>query len=113
MPLGRSESEKEEERKVGRQKRREQGSEGKRKDKETSIKFQNSPGLQDFPGGPVTDSTLPMQGAGVPFLVRELDPTCRNEYWRSRMPQLTPTAAKYIKKKNSFKKYSRFAKYFT
>ena len=27
----------------------------------------------DFPGGPVADSTLPIQGAWVWFLVRELD----------------------------------------
>ena len=30
----------------------------------------------DFPGGP--DSTLPMQGAWVQSLVRELDPTCHD-----------------------------------
>ena len=88
---------------MGRQKRSEKGSGGKRKEEETSIKFQNIPGLQDFPGSPVTDSTFPMQGAWVPFPVRELDPTRHSEYGRSRRPQLTPTAAKYIKKKNSFK----------
>ena len=29
-----------------------------------------------FPGGPVADAVLPIQGAGGPPLVRELDPTC-------------------------------------
>ena len=49
---------------MGRQKRREKGSEGKRKEEETNIKFQNIPGLQDFPGGPVTDSTPQCKGPG-------------------------------------------------
>ena len=56
---------------MGRQKRREKGSGGKRKEEETSIKFQNIPGLQDFPGSPVTDSTFPMQETRVQSLVRE------------------------------------------
>ena len=34
--------------------------------------------LGDFPGGPVAKTELPKQGAWVPHLVRELDPTCRN-----------------------------------
>ena len=34
--------------------------------------------FKDFPGGPVADSTIPMQGAQVQFLVRELDPACCN-----------------------------------
>ena len=33
---------------------------------------------RDFPGGPVTKTVLPMQGAWVPPLVREVDPTCCN-----------------------------------
>ena len=32
----------------------------------------------DFPGGPLADSTLPMQGAWVWSLAGELDPTCCN-----------------------------------
>ena len=32
--------------------------------------------LRDFPGGPVAKTVLPMHGAWVPSLVRELDPTC-------------------------------------
>ena len=28
----------------------------------------------DFPGGPVAKTVLPVHGARVPFLVRELDP---------------------------------------
>ena len=32
---------------------------------------------RDFPGGPVADSTLPMQWAWVQSLVRKLDPTCQ------------------------------------
>ena len=35
-------------------------------------------GLGDFSGGPAVDSELPMQGAWVRFLVKELDPTGRN-----------------------------------
>ena len=35
-------------------------------------------GYQDFPGGPVAKTLLPMQGAQVPSLVRELGPTCLN-----------------------------------
>ena len=34
---------------------------------------------RDFPGGPVVKTTLPMQGARVRSLVRELDPTCHNK----------------------------------
>ena len=34
------------------------------------------PNCRDFPGGPV--SRIPMQGAGVQSLVKELDPTCHN-----------------------------------
>ena len=34
--------------------------------------------LRDFPDGPVADSVLPMLGASVRSLVRELDPTCCN-----------------------------------
>ena len=37
--------------------------------------------MEDFPGGPVADSALPMQGAQVQSLVRELDPTWRS--WES------------------------------
>ena len=33
--------------------------------------------LRDFPGVPVAKK-LPMQGAQVPSLIRELDPTCHN-----------------------------------
>ena len=32
----------------------------------------------DFPGGPVANSTLPMQGAQVPALLGGLDPTGHN-----------------------------------
>ena len=32
----------------------------------------------DFPGGPVVKTALPVQGAWVQSLVRELDPTYRN-----------------------------------
>ena len=39
--------------------------------------FLENPWLRDFPGGPVVDSSLPMQGAQVPSLV-ELDPACCN-----------------------------------
>ena len=35
---------------------------------------------REFPGGPVADSTLPMQGAWVQSLVMELDPTCLNKH---------------------------------
>ena len=34
--------------------------------------------MEDFPGGPVAKTVLPVQGAWVKSLVRELDPTCRN-----------------------------------
>ena len=34
--------------------------------------------IWDFSGGPVAGSTLPMQGARVQSLVKELDPTCHN-----------------------------------
>ena len=34
--------------------------------------------FRDFPGGSVTDSTLPMQEAQVRSLVGDLDPTCHN-----------------------------------
>ena len=34
--------------------------------------------LGDFPGGPVADSMLSIQGSWVRFLVRELVPTCRS-----------------------------------
>ena len=33
---------------------------------------------RNFPGGPVAEIPLPMQGAQVPSLVRDLDPTCCN-----------------------------------
>ena len=32
--------------------------------------------LSNFPGGPVAKTALPMQGARVWSMVRELDPTC-------------------------------------
>ena len=32
----------------------------------------------DFSGDPVAESALPMQGALVQPLIRELDPTCHN-----------------------------------
>ena len=32
----------------------------------------------DFPGGPVTSTLLPMPGARVPSLVRDLDSKCCN-----------------------------------
>ena len=53
-------------------------------------------------------TALPVQGAQVHSLVRELDPTCHNQdpehpdkyiiffRKRSHMPQLRPRAAKYI-----------------
>ena len=44
--------------------------------------------VRDFPGGPVADSLLPIQGAWVQSLVRELD---------SHMPQLRPGIIKLIK----------------
>ena len=54
---------------------------------------------RDFPGGPVADSKLPMQGAKVLSLVREQnpaattkDPACSNKDQRSLVPQ--PGAAK-------------------
>ena len=34
--------------------------------------------VEGLPGGPVVDSALPMQGAWVQLLVRELDPTCHS-----------------------------------
>ena len=33
---------------------------------------------RDFPGDPVAKTVLPVDGAWVRFLVRELDPTCCN-----------------------------------
>ena len=42
------------------------------------------------------DSALPMQGARVPSLVGELDPTCMPQL-RVRMPQLRPGTAKINK----------------
>ena len=59
---------------------------------------------RDFPGGPVAKTLLPIQGAWVPSLVRELDPTCPNykesiccsEDQRSYVPQLRCSAAKEI-----------------
>ena len=35
--------------------------------------------IEDFPGGPVADSALPVQGAWVQSLVRELDPAYHNK----------------------------------
>ena len=33
----------------------------------------------DFPGGPVAKTLLPMQGAWIQSLIRELDSACHNE----------------------------------
>ena len=50
---------------------------------------------------------LPIQGAQVRSLVRELDPTCCNEDERSRVPQLRPAQPnKYFFKKLDRKKMS-------
>ena len=38
---------------------------------------------QDFSGGPPVKTVLLMQGTWVQSLVRELDPTCRNEEFRA------------------------------
>ena len=48
--------------------------------------------VRSFPGGPVANAVLPTHGVWVQPLVRELDPTCRDE--RSYMPQLRPGAVK-------------------
>ena len=53
----------------------------------------------DFPGGPVAKTALPMQGAWVQSLARELDPTYHDSKFtyhnsRSGMPQPRPSAAK-------------------
>ena len=59
--------------------------------------------LQDFPGSPVVDSAIPLQGTWVHFLVREL-----------RSHVLYSTAKKKIfnlKKKKKKKKYSAFKRY--
>ena len=34
--------------------------------------------MRDIPGGPVAKTVLPIEGAQVQSLVRELDPTCCN-----------------------------------
>ena len=49
------------------------------------ILFKNIEKKRDFPGGPVSKTELPMQGAQVRSLVRKL---------RSHMPQLRPGKAK-------------------
>ena len=35
-------------------------------------------GRGDFPGGPVAKTVLPVRGACVQSLVKELDPACHN-----------------------------------
>ena len=55
--------------------------------------------VRDFPGGPVAKTVLPMLGAQVQSLVRELDPMCYNQEFtcchvRSHVLQLTPRKAK-------------------
>ena len=66
----------------------------------------------DFLGSSVAHFTLPMQGALVLSLVRQLvshtptksphaatkDPACHNEDQRSSVPQLSPGTAKHIYK---------------
>ena len=48
-------------------------------------------------------------GAGVPSLVRDLDPTCSNKDWRSQVPQLRPGIAKWINKfKKLLQRFSHF-----
>ena len=49
--------------------------------------------MRDFPGCPAADCVLPMQGAQVQSLPRELDPSCHNEDQRSCKLQLRPSIA--------------------
>ena len=56
--------------------------------------------LADFPSGPVVKTLLPMQGAPVQCLVKELDPHALTKSsraaTRSHMPQIRPSTAKQI-----------------
>ena len=40
--------------------------------------FPNQNWFKDLPGGPVAKTLLPMQGAWIQSLARELDPLCHN-----------------------------------
>ena len=46
--------------------------------KEVTYKAKFKRWNRDFPDFPVAKTALPLQGARVQFLVRELDPTCCN-----------------------------------
>ena len=72
----------------GRTGKKGERNEGKRKEEETSIKYQNIPGLQDFPGGPMAE-TLRSQCKGLGFhswsgneiphaAMNTEDPACHN-----------------------------------
>ena len=49
-----------------------------RKESDTVKRLSMPLGRRDFPCGPLVKTVLPMQGARVLALVRELDPACHN-----------------------------------
>ena len=55
-----------------------------------------------------SEAMPPMQGAQVWFQVKELDPTCCSEGWKSRVCNWRPGAAKYINQQIKKKKKSMF-----